>query len=43
MREIPGEIMITVARMCLGDERERYNEDGGNGSAAEVDSHGFQG
>jgi hypothetical protein len=43
MRKIPGEIMVTVTRMRPGDAGERYNEGGGNGSGAEVGSHGFRG
>jgi hypothetical protein len=35
MRKIPGEIMVTMTWMRSRDDRERYNEDGGNGSGAE--------
>lgn len=35
MRKIPGEIMVSMARMSPGDDRESDDEGGENGSRAE--------
>ena len=43
VREIPGEIVVVMARMCESDNRKRYNEEGGEKCGAVGISHDFGG